>query len=68
MAYAPEEGYRFQILCRNQTYTREWEHCDYAVDSKDKHHLLKNYRLGYGAGWEFKSILLPRKYWPKPPP
>lgn len=62
-AYAPEQGYKYQILCRNQSYSREYEHCNYATNSTDKKHLLENYRQAYGAGWEFKSILLPSKYW-----
>jgi hypothetical protein len=66
-AYDPQDGCMYQILCRNQQYNgREWEHCDYAVDRSDKNHLLHNYKLAYGAGWEFKTILLPRQYWPKP--
>jgi hypothetical protein len=64
-AYDPQEGYRYQILCRNQEYDRAWEHCDYAVDRADKKHLLENYRMAYGAGWEFKTIMLPQTYWPK---
>jgi len=65
-AYDPQEGYRFQILCRNPAYNgREWEHCDYAVDSADRKHLFENYRQAYGPGYEFKAILLPSKYWPK---
>lgn len=64
-AYDPQPGYRFQILCRNPSYDRAWEHCDYAVDSADKKHLLANYRQAYGAGYEFKTIALPKKYWPK---
>lgn len=64
-AYDPQEGYRYQILCRNQAYDRAWEHCDYAVDPADKKHLVSNYRDAYGAGWEFKTIMLPQKYWPK---
>ncbi len=64
-AYAPEHGYRYQLLCRNQQYDRAWEHCDYAVDRADKRHLLENYRMAYGGGWEFKVIMLPVKYWPK---
>lgn len=68
-AYEPQQGYKFQILCRNQQYTgKEWEHCDYATDSADKKHLLSNYRLAYGAGWEFKTILLPKKYHAKEVP
>ena len=49
-AYAPESGYRYQLLCRNQQYDRAWEHCDYAADRADKRHLLENYRLAYGGG------------------
>ena len=64
-AYAPESGYRYQILCRNQQYDRAWEHCDYAVDAAERRHLLENYRLAYGAGWELQTILLPVKYWPR---
>jgi len=62
LAYEPEDGYRYQIFCR--LGTRTWESCDYAVDRQDRKHLLANYRLAYGAGWEFKTITLPRKYWP----
>lgn len=68
-AYDPQPGYRYQILCRHPSYNgREWEHCDYAVDRADKQHLLANYRQAYPAGYEFKSILLPAKFWPKPQP
>jgi len=66
-AYDPQDGYKFQILCRNLEYNREWEHCDYATDGSDKLHLITNYRMAYGAGWEFKTILFPRKCWPKMP-
>lgn len=63
-AYAPEQGYKYQILCRHPVYNgREWEHCDYAKDGKEKNYLTGEYRMAYGAGYEFKSILLPRKYW-----
>lgn len=35
-AYAPQQGYRYQILTRNQQYNgRAWEHCDYAKDTKE---------------------------------
>lgn len=64
-AYAPEYGYKWQILCRNQRYDRSYEHCDYATDAADKKHLLANYQQAYGGGWEFKCILLPVKYWYK---
>lgn len=62
-AYDPQQGYRYQILCRNQQYGREWEHCDYAKDRQEKSRLIGEYRLAYGAGWEFKSIMLPVKFW-----
>lgn len=65
-AYSPEPGQRFQILCRNPNYGKAWEHCDYATDSKEKRHLIDQYRQSYGLGWEFTSVLLPAKYWPKP--
>ena len=64
-AYDPQDGYQWQILCRNQRYGRAWEHCDYATDRLERKHLLGEYQLAYGGGWEFKSILLPVKYWPK---
>ena len=64
-AYDPMSGYRYQLLCRNLEYDREWEHCDYAEDLQEKKELIANYRTAYGPGWEFKSILLPKKFWPK---
>lgn len=63
-AYDPQPGYKYQILCRNPNYDRAWEHCDYAIDNASKNHLIGETRLAYGAGWEFKSIRLPVKYWP----
>jgi hypothetical protein len=66
-AYQPEQGYRYQLLTRHPQYNgREWEHCDYATDREERNYLLAEYRLAYGAGWEFKTILLPSKYWPRP--
>lgn len=63
-AYEPEKGYQFQILCRHPEYNgREWEHCDYARDIKDKNYLIKEYRLAYGSGYQFQAISLPVKYW-----
>jgi hypothetical protein len=61
-AYDPQEGYKYQLLvmCPND---REYEHCDYAIDYADKKHLLENYRMAYGAGFRFKTIELPQKYW-----
>lgn len=64
-AYSPQEGYRFQIIVRNPQYGRAFEHCDYAKDRQEKNYLIGEYRMAYGMGWEFKSILLPAKYWPK---
>lgn len=67
VAYDPQEGYRFQILCRSSYTYPQWEHCDYATDKADKKHLLDEYALAYkGMGFEFMTIQLPRKYWPKP--
>jgi hypothetical protein len=62
-AYEPQIGYKYQILCRNQEYGREWEHCDYAKDNEERRYLINEYKLSYGQGWEFQSILLPMKYW-----
>jgi hypothetical protein len=61
-AYEPEIGYKYQILvmCPND---REYEHCDYAVDNHDKNYLVGEYRLAYGSGFRFKTIMLPQKYW-----
>lgn len=63
IAYDPQQGYRYQILCKNPSYDRAWEHCDYAKDYEEKKHLIGEYRLAYGAGYMFKSIMLPVKYW-----
>jgi len=62
LAYAPEHGYKYQLLvmCPNE---RSYEHCDYAKDREEKKFLLEEYRLSYGAGFSFKTILLPAKYW-----
>ena len=61
-AYDPQDGYMFQIFCRN--VSKEWESCDYAEDRHDRRYLLGEYCLAYGAGFEFKTVLLPRRYWP----
>ena len=63
IAYEPQEGYRYQILTRNQAYSREWESCDYATDQKELNYLLEEYYFAYGAGYEFQVILLPKRYW-----
>ncbi len=64
-AYSPAQGYKFQILARNTAYGNAYDHCDYAKDSAEKNYLIGEYRLAYGAGWEFKTIRLPSAYWPK---
>ena len=64
-AYEPEQGYMYHILCRHPSQGKQWEHCDYAGDRQERAYLIGEYRLSYGAGWEFKSILQPRRYWPK---
>lgn len=66
IAYAPEMGYRYQILCRNPAFGRSFDHCDYAVDRAERVKLVTEYRMAYGPGFEFKTILLPAKYWPAP--
>jgi len=58
-----ESGYKYQILCRNTSYSREFEHCDYAKDRTELKYLIHEYVLAYGSGWEFRSICQPRKYW-----
>jgi len=63
-AYDPTEGYKFQILGRDPAFQRAYEHCDYAADRKERDYLIGEYRLAYGPGYEFRSILLPAKYWP----
>ena len=63
IAYDPQQGYKYQILCRNLQYSRAFEHCDYAKDKQEKNYLVSEYRLAYGAGWEFKVIMQPVKYW-----
>jgi hypothetical protein len=60
-AYAPEQGYKWQRLGR--AGVRTWEHCEYAKDAAEKRYLLEQYRLAYGTGWEFRTILLPARYW-----
>ena len=64
-AYDPQLGYRFQILCRNPACSREWEHCDYAENRKERNQLIQDCSVAYGPGWEFKTILQPSRYWPK---
>lgn len=61
-AYDPQKGCRYQILvmCPGE---REYEHCDYAKDRQERNYLTKEYKMAYGPGFRFKSILLPQKYW-----
>lgn len=60
-AYEPIEGQMYQILVWND-YDRSYDHCDYAEDRQEKDTLLKEYRMAYGNGSTFKTILLPKKY------
>jgi hypothetical protein len=62
-AYDPQEGYQYQILVMCPG-TREYEHCDYAKDRQEKNQLIREYKMAYGPGFTFNSILLPQKYWP----
>lgn len=60
--YEPEQGYKYQIFCK-ESGESEWEHCDYAENSIEKNYLVNEYQMAYGAGFVFKSIRLPQKYW-----
>ena len=64
LAYSPEQGQKFQLLVKCPS-DRAYGHCDYAADRTEKNYLLNEYRLAYGAGFSFKTITLPAKYWPK---
>lgn len=64
-AYDPQPEQKYQILTRDPQYGTEWEHCDYAGDRAELKHLLTEYRLAYGSTWQFQTITLPRKFWPK---
>lgn len=61
-AYEPEQGYKYQIFCR-EVGKREWEYCDYAKDRAEKDYLIREYVLAYQGGFEFKAMRLPMKYW-----
>ncbi len=63
IAYHPQNGYKWQILCR-PIDSRTWEHCDYAADDNDRRYLLGEYKI-QRLGWQFRSILLPMRCWPK---
>lgn len=64
--YAPEQDQRYQLMCRQPSVSREWEHCDYAATPKERTFLKEEYRVAYGPGFEIKSVTLPQKFWPKP--
>lgn len=61
-AYEPEHGYMYQILVKTP-YDRAYEHCDYAKDKTERDYLIAEYKIAYGAGFGFKAITLPQKYW-----
>ena len=63
-AYAPVPGQQFQLFTR-LIPAKEWEHCDYAENWATLKDLLKNYREAYGPGFQFRTIVLPQKYWRK---
>lgn len=62
-AYSPQTGQKYQLFTKSSTQ-RSWEHCDYAADAAERKYLLGEYRLAYGAGFQFKTVTLPAKYWP----
>ena len=62
-AYSPEQGYRYQLLCKSP-YDRAYEHLDYAKDKTEKKHLLDEYKLAFSPGFSYTTIELPQKYWP----
>lgn len=65
-AYDPEQGYKYQILCKySGNSNREWEHCDYAKSAEEKNYILEEYKTAYRGLFSFKVITLPKKYWPK---
>ena len=39
-AYDPQDGYKYQIMCRNPRQDREWEHCGYAKGKREKNYLF----------------------------
>ena len=59
--YNPEYGYKYQILTRYKN-ERMFEHCDYAKNRQELQYLVNEYKLAYGNDYQFKSILLPKKY------
>jgi hypothetical protein len=59
-AYEPGQGYKYQLLLWD-SFNREYDHLDYATDTADRNHLLKEYRMSNHE--KIKVILLPQKYW-----
>jgi hypothetical protein len=62
-AYEPQHGVMFQIFCR-MLQTEKWQHCDYAGNTKEKDFLLEAYAFDYPISMKFKTIQLPKSYWP----
>lgn len=60
--YSPQQGYKYQLFCRELPHQRQWDHCDYARDRREKDDLLAEYRLAYGPGFTFKVCRFPAKY------
>jgi len=64
IAYEPTEGQKYQILVKFMG-EKTYEHCDYAVDKKELIELTLEHRIAYHNACRLKSILLPKKFWPK---
>jgi len=62
IAYNPEQNYKYQILVKYGC--NSYDHCDYAIDKQELIYLLNEYRISYQGQCLFKTILLPKKYWP----
>ena len=45
---------KYIIECRNPRYSRTWEYCDEAEGKEEREYLLREYKMAYGAGWQFR--------------
>jgi hypothetical protein len=62
-AYKPIPGYRFQVFARNRADGRAWRSIAYAINKKRLYQQMESYAAKY-AGYQFKVVRLPIKYWP----
>lgn len=62
--YEPRQGYMYQLFAR-QVNTNLWESIDYAQSKKELITLKKEYSIAFPSSFEFKSVLLPKKYHPE---